>query len=152
MSRDSWATPQEFFNLVKKKWNPTLDVCASESNHKCESYLTEEDDALTTEWYPRNGVAWMNPPYSDITPWVKKAVEEAQERRVKTICLLPCDPSTKWWSICEDYAASEIILLSPRIQFVPPTGIKKSSNPKASALVIISYGFDDPKRDFWKWK
>ena len=142
MSRDSWATPPEFYDWVIEYYcggilreSPSLDVCASETNSKCEDWIDVNTNSLIINWEPWNGIAWMNPPYSNIQPWVEKACKEAEERNVTTLALLPCDPSTKWWRYCDESKyCREIVLLNRRVQFVPPKGIKKSSNPKASAF------------------
>lgn len=47
---DNWATPQDFFDELKKEFDFTLDPCASEENHKCEKYFTKEDDGLSQDW------------------------------------------------------------------------------------------------------
>ena len=35
-------------------------------------YLTQEDDALVADW---NGRVWMNPPFSNPTPFVEKFIQ-----------------------------------------------------------------------------
>ena len=47
---DNWATPQDFFDELKKEFDFNLDPCASEENHKCEKYFTREDDGLSQDW------------------------------------------------------------------------------------------------------
>jgi len=70
---DMWATPQDFFNKMSEEFDFELDVCAVESNAKCDKYFTPEQDGLKQEW---SGVCWMNPPYGrEIGKWVKKAYE-----------------------------------------------------------------------------
>ena len=70
---DNWETPSEFFTLYDSIFHFDLDVCASESNHKCEKYFTKEQDGLNQKWF---GNCWMNPPYGrEIGKWVKKAYE-----------------------------------------------------------------------------
>lgn len=51
-----------------------LDVAADEEAHVCERYFTVEQDGLKQPW---SGRVWVNPPYSDIEPWVVKAWDEA---------------------------------------------------------------------------
>lgn len=47
---DNWATPQYLFDKLDKTFNFTLDVCASEENHKCARYFTKEQDGLKQDW------------------------------------------------------------------------------------------------------
>jgi len=48
------------------------DVCATTQNTKFEKYFTPKDDSLHKVW---SEDFFMNPPYSEITLWMKKAYE-----------------------------------------------------------------------------
>lgn len=68
---DLWATPEYLFKELDREFHFTLDVCADETNHKCERYFSKEIDGLSQPW---DGVCWMNPPYGrEIGKWVEKA-------------------------------------------------------------------------------
>lgn len=70
-----WGTPQALFNERDQLFHFELDVCASDANHKCAAYLTQEDDAFVAPWLANEVMltdqiwvrpalaAWMNPPY-----------------------------------------------------------------------------------------
>lgn len=47
---DQWATPQDFFDALDAEFHFTLDPCADETNHKCETYFTKEQDGLKQSW------------------------------------------------------------------------------------------------------
>lgn len=47
---DDWATPQALFDALDRTFRFTLDVCASEENHKCAKYFTKEQDGLKQDW------------------------------------------------------------------------------------------------------
>lgn len=47
---DEWATPQEIFDLLDKEFNFDLDPCATDENHKCETYFTLENSGLEKNW------------------------------------------------------------------------------------------------------
>lgn len=49
-STDNWATPQWLFDELDKTFHFTLDVCASDENHKCDNYFTKESDGLKQDW------------------------------------------------------------------------------------------------------
>jgi phage N-6-adenine-methyltransferase len=108
---DAWETPQEFFDKLDKEFHFTLDVCATDDNHKCDVYFTKEDDGLSQEW---SGVCWMNPPYGkEIRHWIKKA----SEADCTVVCLLPARTDTSYW---HDYVipkASEIRFVRGRLKF-----------------------------------
>ena len=125
---DDWATPQELFDELNKVHHFTLDVCASESNAKCENYFTKETNGLEQDW---NGVCWMNPPYGrEIGLWMKKAYETSFKNS-KVVCLVPARTDTAWG---HDYAMKgEITFLRGRLKF----GDHKNSAPFPSAIVVF---------------
>lgn len=45
-----WETPQDLFDKLNEEFHFTLDVCATEKNHKCERYFTPEQDGLSQNW------------------------------------------------------------------------------------------------------
>ena len=47
---DEWGTPQGIFDELNKTFHFTIDVCADDSNHKCERYFTKEQDGLKQDW------------------------------------------------------------------------------------------------------
>lgn len=47
---DEWATPQHIFDLLDAEFDFNLDPCATESNHKCETFYTAEIDGLKQKW------------------------------------------------------------------------------------------------------
>lgn len=69
---NDWSTPQELFDALDKRFQFTLDVCASDKNAKVKRYFTRELDGLGQSWGGER--CWMNPPYGrEIGPWVEKA-------------------------------------------------------------------------------
>lgn len=47
---DEWETPQDLFDKLNSVFHFTLDVCASDENHKCAKYFTREQDGLKQSW------------------------------------------------------------------------------------------------------
>lgn len=126
---DRWATPQDFFDQVAKRYPFTLDVCALKSNAKCARFFSPEDDGLAQDW--DGEVCWMNPPYGrEIGAWMAKAVEEWRRGAV-VVCLVPARTDTRWW---HDYAMrGEVTFIRGRLKF----GGAKNSAPFPSALVVF---------------
>lgn len=53
---DQWSTPQWFFDRLNSMFCFDLDVCADETNHKCETYFTKEQDGLKQKWGGAQGM------------------------------------------------------------------------------------------------
>lgn len=94
-STDERSTPWELFNELNYEFCFTLDVCASDENTKCKRYFTKQHSGLLKDW--SNEICFMNPPYSDIRSWLRKAYQENMRNDVVTVCILPCDTSTGWF-------------------------------------------------------
>jgi phage N-6-adenine-methyltransferase len=137
---DEWATPQDLFDYLDSIFHFTLDVCADETNHKCNKYYTKKDDGLKQSW---DGVFWMNPPYGkEIYSWVEKAYNEAYKYKpyrndskdTKSnlgVLLLPARTDTKWFhKFC---SKGEVIFLKGRLKF----GDSNNSAPFPSMIVIF---------------
>jgi len=75
--------------------------------------------------------AFVNPPYSNPLPWVKKAIEEA-ERGVPVVLLLKHDSSTEWYRLLHE-AGARILLVNGRLKYC--TG-KTAAFP--SMLAVLS--------------
>lgn len=71
--RDLWQTPPYVFKYYDARFNFSHDVAATATNALANCYYTEDDDALTKDW---GRSAWCNPPYSDTSAWVDKAIEQ----------------------------------------------------------------------------
>lgn len=123
---DQWSTPQDFFDKLNDEFHFDLDVCADDTNHKCDRYYTKEQDGLTQEW---TGFVWCNPPYGrEIDKWVK-AVSVYPGGGVM---LLPARTDTRWF---HDYIynKAEIRFIKGRLKF----GGSKNSAPFPSMVVIF---------------
>lgn len=164
MSRNQeWSTPPEFIQAVESRFGKiTIDVAATHENKVVPSCLTPEMDGLKLPWFAsntENEIAWCNPGFSNMRAWVDKAIAEVSDARdvksYKTILLLGlAAPSTKWWlRIMGSRATSNVIFLSPRVQFIPALGIKKSSNPRESALFVFTNQWNGNfSYSTWQWK
>lgn len=134
--RDYWQTPQWLFDALDSEFGFWLDAAASAENALCAHYLSESIDALTHHW-SSNGAIWCNPPYSDITPWVEKAAEQCARQHQPVVMLVPCDPSTGWFSKALESVDEVRLITDGRISFVnPATGKKGNGNSKGSMLLI----------------
>lgn len=130
--RDCWQTPVEIINRLDAEFKFTMDVAASITNHKFANYYTESDNSLEQSW---GLVNWCNPPYSNITPWIEKAIE--QHKLGKTIVMLiPADTSVGWFKLAYE-SCNEVRLITGRISFINAETQKPvSGNNKGSVLFI----------------
>ena len=130
--RDLWQTPREIFDKLDNEFPFSCDVAASSKNHLCHHYLDEASDALNQTWSITN---WCNPPYSNITPWVKHAISMHQ-LGLTTVMLVPADTSVKWFKLAYE-SCNEVRFISGRISFINADTQKPvNGNNKGSVLFI----------------
>lgn len=99
---DEWQTPDWLFKELDEEFNFDIDLCATAENNKCRYYFS--DYLLNVIEGPVRGMSppfegsccFMNPPYSNPKPFIEKAWEDS--KHCKIVCLVKCDPSTRWWA------------------------------------------------------
>lgn len=47
---DEWETPRDLFEQLDKEFGFNLDPCATEDNHKCPAFFTQNDNGLSKNW------------------------------------------------------------------------------------------------------
>lgn len=83
--------------------------------------LTRLDDGLTHEW---DGVVWLNPPFSNATPWADRFREHGNGVFLGPIA------NSRWW--VDLAGAADLMWLCRDFAFVHPThGGRRSSMPLA---------------------
>lgn len=126
-SSDEWATPEYIWKYMQHEVGRfDFDAAANAANSVAKMFT---DDALNSvDWAGKT--IWLNPPYSKIAPFMKKALH--QSKLGKTIvCLVPARTCTAWW---HDYAMKgEVRYLRGRLKF----GDSKNAAPFPSAIVIF---------------
>ena len=149
-SRDAWATPPAVYSELCEKWgfSPNIDACALSYNTKCPIFITPQMNSLEVDWIAfakEKGVEpifWMNPPYSHplVYKFVKKAYEESERGATVLGLLLAFNLGRQWFQkyvkplpkiLRGDYDFRE-----KRINFIPPPGVKASSNMYSSLEVL----------------
>lgn len=146
--KDLWATPQEIVDgllsyVENKGLVPSglskLDVCANKHNKKCEHFITEQQDTLATPW-GENNLCWLNPPYSNVQPFLNKAVAEVANGNY-TVALLKNDCSTKWFHYAAKNAIAVVYIMMGRISFISAmTGETIKGNNFSSVAFIFGPG------------
>jgi len=87
-------------------WNEefrfTLDAAACAESAKCSRFFTQEENGLVQDW--AGDRVWLNPPYSNIAPWVQKAHDQVLAGADLVVGLLPAWPDRQWWqTLIEPY-------------------------------------------------
>ena len=115
---DHWSTPKDVYKTLDAEFGFDFDPCPLHSSF----------DGLTVEW---GGVNFVNPPYSDIKNWCKKAIEEWKKGKT-VVMLIPSRTDTYFW---HDYImkADEIRFIKGRLKF----GKSTTGAPFPSAIVIF---------------
>ncbi|ELJ8564038.1 phage N-6-adenine-methyltransferase [Vibrio cholerae] len=99
--RDHTSTVPWLFAALDAEFQFGIDLAATHLSAKVRTYFTKEMNALTKNWKEsvpagENATGWLNPPYSDILPWIKQARRE-QQNGFTTVFLVPNDCSGEWW-------------------------------------------------------
>lgn len=116
--RQNWKTPKKFYEELDKEFHFDHDPCP----------VNPKKDGLSSEWGKMN---FVNPPYSEISNWVKKAYLEYVVGR-GSVLLIPSRTDTRWW---HDYVmkANEIRFIKGRLKFDD----QKHSAPFPSCIVVF---------------
>ncbi|HEC2075188.1 TPA: phage N-6-adenine-methyltransferase [Klebsiella oxytoca] len=137
--RDLWRTPPTLFASLNAEFCFQLDAAAAPHNALCRKFITAEQNTLETPWADYlsiPGYVWLNPPYSDITPFVKKAAVESSNQ-IGTVMLVPADTSVGWFKEAIQTASEVRFITAGRLAFINPvTGKPVSGNNKGSMLII----------------
>ena len=155
MSHDNWRTPPALFAALSSEFKFDLDAAATPENTLCERFITADEDALVTPWDAYNDV-FVNPPYTLIGPFVKRAYEQSQEQHNTVVVLIPTYTDPKYW---KDYVckAHEVRNLVGRLQFLDENGLKKQSARFPSSVIVFKwiqgthYGYA-PHIWSWQWR
>lgn len=137
--RDLRRTPPALFASLNAEFCFQLDAAAAPHNALCKRFITAEQNTLETPWADYlsiPGYVWLNPPYSDITPFVKKAAAESGNQ-IGTVMLVPADTSVGWFKEAIQTASEVRFITAGRLAFINPvTGKPVSGNNKGSMLII----------------
>ncbi len=141
IDKNDRRTPAWFFRQCSDRFGPfNVDAAAVANNALCAAWFGPGSDygadALAIEW-GENVRVWCNCPYGPggtIEKWIAKARRERDERRVKTLLLLPADTSTRWF---QDVVRTELVELVPfRLSFEAPDGSTKGNSAKFGSVLV----------------
>lgn len=115
---DSHSTPEWVMDIFgSEDW---YDPCPLDDN--------PFNDGLRMNWKKKT---YVNPPYSNVMPWVEKAIEERDKGNL-IVMLLNVDTSTKWFAKLI-IAGAHFLWFAERLKF---SGL--GANPRPSMLVVLN--------------
>lgn len=134
-STDDWATPPAFVAALEAEFGKfDLDPCATDQTAKADRYFTIEENGLVQPWA---GLVFVNPPYSNVAPWIEKAIAEWEAGRARSLLLLPNNTDTTWFHDLV-LAKCHVRFLRGRIAFLGHDGQPVVGNRGGNLLVLVS--------------
>ncbi len=116
-AHDNWSTPKDVYAALNAEFKFDFDPCPLGGY-----------SGLDVEWGTSN---FVNPPYSQLRAWCKKAYEESLKGKT-VVMLIPSRTDTiAWHEYC--MKAAEIRFIKGRLKF----GDSKNSAPFPSAIIIF---------------
>jgi transcriptional regulator with XRE-family HTH domain len=144
--RDSRFTPADFMQHIYAAFGPVdLDPCAHRLSPvvaKGSIILEEGGDGLTDPWAGR--LVYLNPPYSQLLVWLRRAHDQWRRRNVATVvCLIPVRTDSAWFHDTLSMDA-DIYLLQGRVKFIDTKG--RGQNTPFS-LMLLTLGATEEQKD-----
>ncbi|MEH8023899.1 DNA N-6-adenine-methyltransferase [Gallibacterium anatis] len=155
--KDCYRTPKYVFNWLNSRFKFDIDGCATEENNLSYHYIGKDgiaEDFLTFDpldlievlEFPHFTI-FVNPPYSNPLPFVKRAAE-LKAQGFLVVMLLPADKSTAWYKVIEEKATEVIDITgyydekgrwkNGRISFLHPTeNVEVKGNNKGSMVAVF---------------
>ena len=134
-SADDWETPEWLYARLNLEFQFTLDPCCEVGTQKCGGYFTPEEDGIYQSWDEER--VFMNPPYSEIPTWLKKATLEVKHNHCElVVALLPAWTDRIWFHKYIYPDKAEVRFLQGRVKFLL-YGREQRSPPFGSMVVIF---------------
>ncbi|MEN2747147.1 DNA N-6-adenine-methyltransferase [Sphingomonas sp. T9W2] len=134
--RDSRFTPPDFMDDIYTAFGAVdLDPCADVRSPVIANrriLVSEGGDGLVEDWF--GGLAYVNPPFSNMLAWLRRAYEQWRVGNVRTVvCLVPVRTDSAFFHDTL-IAEADIFLLQGRVKFLSPQG--KSQHTPFSLMVV----------------
>lgn len=140
MSRksDEWRTPTYIWKFIKKKYHPNIDGASNERNKLCKKNFTKTKSFLKeyNTYRLRNKIIYINPPFSKLKEFVRKAVYLSLNQECTIIMLIPARVDTLIWH-------DEIFKFADKIYFIKGRltyklhGKKTAPSTFPSAIIVF---------------
>lgn len=121
-SKQDYETPRDFLDAVESRWGKVdVDLAATRENAKAARFVSPAVDSLgeRCRWDHFTGLLWLNPPFSDITPWAKKCAQSAPTLHPlsRILLLVPASVGANWFAE-HVHGRAHVWALQGRITFV----------------------------------
>lgn len=144
--RDIRFTPADFMaNIYVAFGEIDLDPCGHPLSPVIAHHRIlpgEGGDGLVDDWSGR--VAFVNPPYSQLLRWLRRAYDQWRAGKVETVvCLVPVRTDSAWFH--ETLSAdADIYLLQGRVRFLD---IRGASQQTPFSLMVLTLGATPEQKD-----
>ncbi|MGY6772389.1 DNA N-6-adenine-methyltransferase [Gallibacterium sp. ZY190522] len=147
--KDAYRTPIYLYNWLHRRFKFDIDGCADEKNYLgnfyigkggvAEDFLAFDPLEIVCDFADHTLSFFVNPPYSNPLPFVKRAAE-LKAQGFLVVMLLPADKSTAWYKVIEEKATEVIDIVGGRISFLHPlTGEEVKGNNKGSMVAVAVF-------------
>ena len=136
LRKDVRLTPPHLLDMVVHAFGPISIDPAGHANSFVDANitLTEVEDGLTTRWSGRS--AFVNPPFSDLTRWMRRCAEAWANKEVDQIVgLFPARTETGVFRE-QIFGVADVFLLPRRLAFHDDTRAKLLPAPFALMLCV----------------
>jgi len=122
------STPFDFVQQVCDRWPIAFDLAAKKKNAKHLAFFDKKDDSLKQDWselykkleYNSKGhvqYLWLNPPFKNVTPWMRKCADDSHINGVRIVTLTLASRGTTWYhEEVKPFALS--LILRRRLTFI----------------------------------
>ena len=149
---DSLSTPGWLKRLGEKRFKIkcTIDLAATERNHKCRRFITPQKDFLKQlEMFKHMDVLWGNFPHSENYKFVRHTWEIYKKIGCRILLLMPINTLTSRYAkkyILPYIKFDRRMIIEGRINFLKPISQKESKLNSVNGYVFCYY----PKRSLKK--
>ena len=128
VTTNDYYTPKWIFDAMSLEFD--IDVAAPVQGIPwipAKRWFSQADDGLTQDW--GGALVWMNPPYSQTTPWVHKFIENNNG-----VTLLPIT-KTKWfWLLWQ--ISDAVLMLPTQLKYVRPDESRADISPQSCLFAL----------------
>ena len=156
VSNTVMCTPATLVHAIVQKFGTIAwDLAASADNSVASNYFTIEQDSLAQDWTYCDGLKYLNPPFSLISPWAEKIAEWSRrimatdfEQRGSILLLVPAAVDSRWWERfvhgkCHEYRLRQRV---PFYTHKPEWGFPKPITLCEFGPLVV------PGVSYWSWK